>query len=100
MRSQGLTAYSVRIGGQFKLGAFMELGARLSELTVERDKLTSTATGTSLVVIKSKNVDEHFGAINYRKANLKELKEFDDQAARHAGVRAGRVIEIQRSVES
>lgn len=100
MRSQGLTAYSVRIGGQFKMGAFLEIGQRLSAMTVERDKLTSTATGTSLVIVKSKNVDEHFGAINYKKANLKELKEYDDQAARQAGVRAGRVIEIQRSVES
>lgn len=100
MRSQGLTAYSVRIGGQFKLGAFMEIGYRLSAMTVERDKLTSTVTGTSLVVVKSKNVDEHFGEVKYRKANVKEVKEYDDQAARQAGVRAGRVIEIQRSVES
>jgi len=100
MRAQGLTAYSVRIGGQFKLGAFMEIGHRLSAMTVERDKLTSTVTGTSLVVVKSKNVDEHFGPIKYKKANVKEVKEYDDQAARKAGVNAGRMVEIQRSVES
>lgn len=99
MKEQGMTSYSVRIGGQFKMGAVLEIAARLSAMTVERDRLTSTSTGTSLVLSKSKAVDSHFGDVTYRKATIKALKEADDLKARMAGEKAGRMIEIVRSVE-
>jgi len=45
MNGIGMTAYSVRIGWQFKIGAFQSIGTRLREMTVERDAITS-ANGT------------------------------------------------------
>lgn len=99
MTEKGLTAYSVRIGSQFKLGAFMEIGNRLRQMTVERDALTSS-NGTALVVIKKAGVDAEFGETNYKKVNLREANENDEleAEARETGRKVGATIKIINSI--
>ncbi len=102
MNSQGLTSYSVRIGGQFKLGAFGEIGRRLDEMTTKRDAITSEAGSTgALVVIKTAAVNEKFGEVNYGKSNTRAVDYSDhlEVEARMTGRAKGAGIEIVKSVE-
>ena len=102
MNSKGLTAYSVRIGNQFKLGAFGTLGNRLDEMTTKRNQITSEVGSTgALVVIKKAAVDEKFGEVNYGKANTRALDHSDYlevEANKTGRIKAG-TIEIVKSVE-
>lgn len=92
--------FPVGIGTEFKKAAILEITSRLREMTVERDRLTSTSTGTSLVLSKSLAVVEKFGAAGYK--DVKTTMKADDEsyAARQAGIKAGRAIEIVKSVET
>jgi hypothetical protein len=98
MDEKGYTSYSVRVGGQFKHGAFQIIADRLSEMTKERDALVSS-TGTALVVVKQQAVSEYFGSVDYKRLKKRELQEADDFEARRAGHVAGRTVEIVKSVE-
>lgn len=103
MNSQGLTSYSVRIGGQFKLGAFGAIGSRLNEMTTKRDEITSDVGSTgALVVIKKAAVDEKFGAAKYgnSKTRAVDMSDHMEVEARRTGRAKGSVIEIVKSVEA
>lgn len=102
MNSQGLTSYSVRIGGQFKLGAFGEIGYRLNAMTKKRDAITNESGSTgALVVIKKAAVDEKFGAVNYGKSNARavDYSDYMEVEARRTGRAKGAIVEIVKSVE-
>jgi hypothetical protein len=102
LKTQGFARYPVREGGQFKHGAMAIITDRLRDMTKERDLLTASesATGTSLVVIKSTAVTAHFGEPGYKTSKARQITDAAEQAARNAGYRAGRMVEITKSVES
>lgn len=102
MNGQGLTAYSVRIGNQFKLGAFGVIGDRLNDMTKKRDAITSEVGSTgALVVIKKAAVNEKFGETKYGKANTRAVDYSDhmEVEARRTGRIKGATVEIVKSVE-
>jgi hypothetical protein len=96
--------YNVRIGGEYKAGAARALCAKFKEMTVERQQLTSSA-GTSLVIVKSKRVDEHFGDVNYRSTSKSIAKGLDSDAiedqmrAQERGWVDGNTIEITKRLD-
>jgi len=97
---EGYTRFPVGIAKAFKVAAVLEISARLQAMTVERDKLTSETTGTSLVLMKSIAVAAHFGDAGYKGKKTKFHQDDESFAARQAGVQAGRSVEITKSVES
>ena len=99
LKSQGYATYPVRIGGAFKTGAFSEISDRLESMTVERDAITSSSTGTSLVMFKSAAVNEFFGECNYAQTKLKQIQDETEYFAKVKGVAAGKTIEIAKAVE-
>lgn len=74
--------YNVRIGGEYKTGAARALISKFKEMTAEREQLTSSA-GTSLVVVKSQRVDEHFGDVSYKSKSKSIAKHLDEEAIEH-----------------
>lgn len=101
MNTQGLTAYSVRIGGQFKIGAFGEIGCRLNDMTKKRDAVTNEAGSTgALVVIKKAAVDSEFGAAKYKNTKMNIADDGLEQEAYVTGREKGAAVEIIKSVEA
>jgi len=100
LADKGYAKYPVGVGGKFKMAAILEISDRLAAMTVERDRLTSSATGTSLVLMKSIAVTEKFGDPGYKVKPVAAPKSREDQAAYMAGQKAGRSVEITKSVES
>lgn len=102
LSTKGFARYPVKEGGQFKHGAMLIITDRLREMTKERDLLTAAEsnTGTSLVLIKSKAVDEHFGEVKYKQSKARQVSDYSEKQARQAGYIAGRTVEITKSVES
>lgn len=102
MSTKGLSSYSVRVGGQFKIGAFSVIGNRLNEMTTKRDAITSEAGSTgALVVIKKAAVDEKFGATKYKDTRTRAVDHSDhmEVEARTTGRIKGATVEIVKSVE-
>ncbi len=98
MNEKGFARYSVRVGGQFKHGAFEVIERRLNELTKDRDAITS-ACGTSLVLFKSAAVEAKFGKVNYKLIDRAEVTDRSDADARAKGREKGASIEIIKSLE-
>ena len=92
----GYVEYNAAIGGQFKTGASIAIITRLTAMTRERDALTSSG-GTSLVVTKTKSVNNHFGETQYGAVNSRRLSAAE-MAARSVGHTRGTAVEINRSV--
>ena len=90
--------YNVRIGGEFKTGAFLEIGRRLSEMTVKRDALVSSS-GNSLVVLKNAVVEQKFGKANYKHVKVDNPEDDAAAEARAAGIIKGRQVSIVKTVE-
>lgn len=91
--------YNVKIGSQFKLGAFLEIAQRLSAMTVERDALTSS-NGNSLVVMKSAVVEAKFGKANYKMTAVANPDDDAADLARRVGREKASRIELVKSVEA
>lgn len=100
LSDKGYAKYPVGVGGKFKMAAILEISVRLSAMTVERDKITNESTGTSLVLMKSIAVSEKFGAPKYKEVKVAAPKSKEDTSAYDAGRRAGRSVEITKTVES
>lgn len=98
MRAQGYTKYIASVGDKFKAAAAYELGARLDEATQHRMQHYQSQ-GTGLMVVKAKNVEEHFGAAEYHTTNKRAAETHDERAAAYAGHVTGRAIEITAGVE-
>lgn len=81
------TPYSHRVARQFEQGAMSEISLRLQALVKERDAITHTSDGRSLMVIKMDAVNEKFGEAKYR--NRRNVGPSD--AAAFAALQAGRI---------
>lgn len=92
------TPYSARVARQFELGAVSEISSRIKALTKERDTITHTGTGTSLMVIKKVAVEAEFGATKYGKGRSVGPSDAAAAMALGAGRIAGRMIEITPTV--
>lgn len=89
---------AARVSALFKQGVVDELARRLQDMTVERDALTANKiTGSSLVIIKSKAVDEKFGKAKYGTVRTRLLSE-NEENARTAGRIEGRKVTIVQAV--
>lgn len=89
--------YPMGIGNAFKQGCADKIGNRLSELKIERQKLT-TASGTSLVVVKDNAVSEYFGSVKYKSSCSRKL-DSESFKAYEAGIKAGDEVELQKKIE-
>lgn len=95
LTSKGHKKYPVNIGMQFKTGASSAIMATLKSLTAERDALMNSGDpGTSLMVIKKKNVDENFGETDYKDVSFKKQESEEEDEARRIGHIKGASIEI------
>lgn len=91
--------YNARIGDAFKRGMACEISNRLGAMTTERDAI-ERAPGTSLVLVKRQNVDEHFGEVKYGKGTFDPVR--SDSCTAHAyqsGKASGRAVQINQEVE-
>jgi len=100
MRSQGYTRYNARVGTVFKEAMAGRVTSRLRAMEEERMEGAVTATGTSLVVLKSTAIADYFGSVEYEssKSKKKELKD-DEIAAIIAGRDAGDAAAITDVLE-
>jgi hypothetical protein len=93
--AKGYATYDPKVGGQYKLGAASAIIATVWSMTAERNLLKSEVTGTSLVLAKSKAVDNYFGAAQYQ--NTKERRQSDaEMRAYRQGVVDGTKVEVNR----
>lgn len=96
---KGYTHFPVGVAKEFKTTAILTITDRLKAMTVERDRLVSEKTGTSLVVAKTKAVEVRFGSVKYQEKSTNFKDDLESRAARDAGRKAGRDVEITKSVE-
>ena len=89
--------YVARIGDAFKKGCGAEICSRLNAMTIERDALVTNA-GTSLVLVKTAMVAEHFGEASYKNKSYKTAKDEEATDAVRKGREAGRLVEINKLV--
>jgi Protein of unknown function (DUF2786) len=92
-RGQG---HSYRLVRNFGIAAVHEISHRIDAKGRERDQVMST--GTSLVLVKAKAVEEEFGGIEYRTRKGVDLHG-EGYAAALAGQQAGRTIAIHPELE-
>jgi Protein of unknown function (DUF2786) len=95
LTGQGYATYDVKVGGQFKTGAASAIIATVWAMTLERKLLKSEVTGTSLVLAKSKAVDEHFGEARYQDTK-RRTQTSAEQRAYTQGVIEGSKVEVNR----
>jgi Protein of unknown function (DUF2786) len=96
LKEQGYAEYNPALGGQFKTGASIAIISKLNQMTRERDALTSSG-GTSLVVCKTKAVNERFGVVKYSSVKERRLTR-EEQDAREVGHVRGTRVEVNHSV--
>lgn len=100
LKDKGYVKYPVGVGKAFKVSATLEIANRLTAMTVERDRLTSSSDGRSLVISKKTAVDAYFGgSVEYIDKATKIADTADNYAASVAGRMAGKSIEIVKTVE-
>jgi Protein of unknown function (DUF2786) len=100
MRDQGYTRYNARVGTVFKEAMAARLCSRLREMTKEREAEATTATGTSLIVVKSTAVAEYFGEVKYGEVKYKAPSKPDELIAAVAGQAAGEKAAINTVLEA
>lgn len=93
MTNKGHTRYNVKIGTAFKDAAASAISMTLSSLTAERQKLT-TSTGTALMVVKMKAVEEEFGEAKYGNKNRNTARDHETAHAASVGWVEGSKVEI------
>ncbi len=84
-----------RLARNFGIGAVHEIARRIDSMARERDQVMST--GTSLVLVKAKAVEEEFGAMEYRTKKATALRDAG-YAATAAGMAKGRTMAIHPEV--
>lgn len=96
--------YNVRLGGEYKNACTRALLDKFKAMTIEREQLTFSG-GTSLVVIKSARVDEHFGEAKYvnKSRSIQTMYDREERQksedARRAGYVDGQKIEITKRLD-
>lgn len=101
MKAEGFTRYDVKVGGHFKEAFALAVGSRLRELSKERESLTNEASGTALVVVKTGEVDAHFGKVKYGSSRYEvDYNHASAARAKNAGTLAGKAARIHEGVES
>ena len=117
---KGYTKYPVRIGSQFKLGAIMTIGNRISEMLKDREQIamdgfapgdfdvsefaddTDPSTSSRALVlmdVKKASVEEHFGKLGAgRTVRVKGGRDDAEYEARTNGYAAGARVEITPSI--
>lgn len=100
MRDMGYTRYNARVGTIFKEAMAARLCVRLRAMTEEREAEAITATGTSLIIVKSTAVAEYFGEVKYAKTKYKAPSKPDELIAAVAGQAAGEKAAINNVLES
>lgn len=93
------TKYPAKIGDSYKKGAALTLCERIRLLIEERTKDLKTSTGTSLVVIKSVQVEAKFGAVEYGKKQLKVRDDHDVRDAMYRGKIDGHKISLNSQLQ-
>jgi hypothetical protein len=100
LTGKGYERYPVNVGMQFKVGAALAIITSLEALTVERDAIMDLrGPGNSLMLIKSKNVEDHFGECSYKDSNIKQADADAEIEARTVGYIKGGTVEITPLVE-
>jgi hypothetical protein len=97
MTKEGYKTYDPKIGGQFKIGCSDAIRATIQTMIVKRDLLTSEQTGTSLVLAKTKLVEEHFGPVRYQSTKERKIND-SEQRARAQGYIKGSTVEVAKKV--
>lgn len=93
--------YPVGIGNEFKYGCAQRLCQRLKELRQEREEEFAKAqqsTGTSLVVVKSQLIEQHYGVTEYTSSKRKSGSAEGGLEAYLAGIAAGDRVQIQKQI--
>ncbi len=85
----------------FKYGACKVLTDRLEAMTKERTVITMApgAAGTSLVIVKTKAVEEEFGEAKYTTTKAVALSDEEKRRAYVKGAEEGRKIEIIKTID-
>lgn len=100
MQRQGHGSYYMaRVGDAFKKGWAGAVVSRIESMITEREGLT-TASGTSLMVVKFDVLAQEFGAPKYTKANFGSRGDSEARKAREMGAVAGRSHQINKQVEA
>lgn len=99
LADKGYERFPVGVAKEFKVAAILVISERLAAMTVERDRLTSEKSGTSLVLFKSALVEQRFGKAHYKEKSTNFKSDSQSYEARNAGRKAGRSVEIVKTVE-
>jgi Protein of unknown function (DUF2786) len=97
--ANGNEAYDARLGSQFKAGASATVIRKLVAMTAERDLITKSKSGTSLVVAKKHAVEEHYGEAKYSGMKQRSLSAAEARAYTEGHIRGNRV-EITKQVSN
>ena len=87
MKDRGFTRYNANVGTQFKNGYSSRIHSRI--LAIMKEDKEAATSGTDLMIVKYKLVEQEFGVAKYSKGRSTGAKSGTAVDARNAGKEAG-----------